>query len=408
MRGRLSPRLSGKREYSLPEIGRLSVGDRATKQKGNRTIEFPVGLDYFRLRTDDEKVRKAWLETYGEKPSNLRVSFFSDDLSKVCNQYLELRYGRVKFAWGDGETFHVWNPQTRESEIRVLPSADALDQTMRDIREEALSFAKTKREERLVGEWSQVLNLKVWLPDFPILGEFRLTTKGESSSIQNVINGFDLIQEQVGTVVQFPFDLSVKLHKADTMSRSQYPVIDLKPMISKESIQAISESKRDLLSEINHARGSLRVISDADVKMIAEGEDYMTAHIEPQGVEPGSPKKEIEEMAAEEVNWIDAEVKGKRNPEVDPSEMNRVAMLEPGEMTLSDGLKYLRLSNSINDLSQRYKAAPQLHREQSFFRGYWRVAIDLAKDNPEYLAWIDSNAKQYGISDQDWFLDLRS
>ena len=74
-----------------------------------------------------------------------------------------------------------------------------------------------------------MLTLRFIIPSVRgIVGVWQFSTKGKASSVKNIRNSFDGVQQLRGTVTQTVFDLSVafaKSNKPDTNSR--YPVVSL-------------------------------------------------------------------------------------------------------------------------------------------------------------------------------------
>jgi hypothetical protein len=71
---------------------------------------------------------------------------------------------------------------------------------------------------------------------------WQLQTGGDKTSINAIRNTFDEIKELAGTVVNIPFDLSVKKvtsNKPD--AKSVYPVVTLIPNISQENIEILRQ-----------------------------------------------------------------------------------------------------------------------------------------------------------------------
>lgn len=396
----------GQTNFRLPEIARLSVGEKKVNAKGK---EYPVSLDYFRLRTDDERIVKAWNDTYpGGKPSKLLVSFFSDDPARVCREELQLRVGRLKYAWGDGETFAWIDQKTKQQVVQVVRSEEEAEEILARLHQEAHDIARANGS--TVTGWEKLLTMYVWLPELPIMGEMRLTTKGVDTSIENIRQSFDTIMAAAGTVVRFPFDLTVEKFKSDNMSGRNYPVIDLKPRLSRESIASFRDMSGSLMQDIVEASGGVvRVLSDEiiqeSVRRLGAGSGAGIISTEsPSGHVP-SPEKELEEMAATEEAWIDASAKAKGTPEsphVTSAEWNEIATMDPAEMSLTQGRRYLQLSQSIGDLNQRYGRCPHLHNQMGFYQGYWQVAFRKIETDDEYDNLI-SEGQLRNISEQDWF-----
>ena len=106
--------------------------------------------------------------------------------------------------------------------------------------EQKIKAAKTLSGSKL--GWQHILLLRFMLVDMPhVLGWWQLETKGKASSIKNIVNSFDFVLTNAGTVIGVPFDLSVVLHSSDTQERRKYPVLSLTPNLGREALVKLSE-----------------------------------------------------------------------------------------------------------------------------------------------------------------------
>jgi hypothetical protein len=217
--GRIKRKEKPKNRSPLPIVGKIKVGKKT--EQG-----YPTSLDYFRATG---KYAEHFHKQYGKKPSNIQVIFVSDDLDSVCNERLELRDNKGDlFAYGDGETFHVWShkrEEYRQTTIEETPK----------VKEIAQKNAKSSKG------WEVVLTLRFIIPKITgVAGMWQLTTKGKESSVPQIIEAFDFVQEQAGTVVNIPFDLEVEKVKSQKPgTKSVFPVIRLIPNIGKENMEVV-------------------------------------------------------------------------------------------------------------------------------------------------------------------------
>ncbi len=74
-----------------------------------------------------------------------------------------------------------------------------------------------------------------------------LTTYGEATSINNIVSTFHKIKELTGSRIRgLPFNLSVKLHKSNTVGAvKRYPIIALDPLFDLEVIKKLYEAKQN-------------------------------------------------------------------------------------------------------------------------------------------------------------------
>lgn len=396
MSGRIKT-FGAKREFQLPEIGRLSIGE---KQKNERGQEYPAALDYFRLYNADEKVAEAFRETYGEKPAKILVSFFQSDPEKVCNQRFEMRVGRRKFAEGDGQLFYYHDAKTRKQVTAEAFSEEERDVVMAMIQEEA---EKAARAAGIKGrpEWVQRLTLRLWLPEVPFVGEFLFNTKGAASSIKNIVNAFDMVLGAAGTVQRVPFELSVKIHDSDSMATTRYPVVTLKPLLDGDSLRQVGELGEKLFDSMRDLRrGVLHLLNAEDIgegaKRLEAGKGSPIVQSAPSNQEPPEPSEEMQRLADSDEAWQDVTEATEENA----SAFNDVETMNPDEMTPADGIKYLKANKGFEDVRTRWSRLLNLQRDPAVFRCFWLCLIQRTPDKQTLDSIVRENPQLHGY---DWF-----
>jgi len=229
-------------QRSLPVIGKIKIGEKV--KKGDK--EYPTSLDYFKA---DGKYASMF-DALFTKPTRLPIVFFGENIDEICNERFECWDGSGKrLAYGDGETFSLFNPSSKEYDIKVG-------------KEEAI--AKTKGEKN---KWNTVLTIRFLIPEIKgVMGLWELTTKGAKSSVGNIVTTFDNVRAQAGRISGIPFDLLVEKHtsrKPDSTSR--YPVITLVPNLSQESMLRLHDfSQSGTFDRVG-------VLSDATVLQLTQG-----------------------------------------------------------------------------------------------------------------------------------------
>lgn len=193
---------------SLPEVGRLHIGMKS--EKG-----YPMSIDYFR---PTGKYAELFTKAHGAKPSTIQIIFPSDDAGAVCNERYEYRDNAgALVSWGDGETFYVWDgKQYAPFNAEQYP----------DIMARIVKRYPTKKGDE---GWEVTLTMQFIVPAVRgVVGVWRFQTKGAASSIKNIRNSFDGVQQLRGTVTGTVFDLSVQFAKSNKPgSNSRYPVVSL-------------------------------------------------------------------------------------------------------------------------------------------------------------------------------------
>lgn len=214
MSGRIK-RTSEEPKRTLPIIGKLKIGEKA------EGTGYPKSLDYFKA---DGKYADLFNKTFPTNQNKIQIVFVSDNVEEVCNERFECwdTKGR-KVAHGDGENFFLFNEKSKEYDIQVK-------------KEEALEKTKGSK-------WSAVLTLRFLIPEIRgVMGLWQLDTKGAKSSIGNLRDTFDSVMEKAGRVRGIPFDLLVKKHTSKKPgATSVYPVLDLVPNLSQESMLILSQ-----------------------------------------------------------------------------------------------------------------------------------------------------------------------
>ena len=160
-------------------------------------------------------------KAFDDKPKKIEICFPSDEASQVCNERYELREGPKLYAHGDGKVFQVWS--VKDEDYIEMSTADKPD----------LMAAMAKK---LNAEWSVVLTMRFLILKIrTVFGVWTLTTRGEASSIPEIVSTFDMVKENAGTLAGIPFDLSVDKHKSQKPgSKNLFPVLKLVPNIGPE------------------------------------------------------------------------------------------------------------------------------------------------------------------------------
>lgn len=220
MRGRISTG-NVQQGSTLPEIGRIKVGMKT--EKG-----FPTSLDYFRASGD---FANRFTNLFGEKPTELKVAFVSNDIEEVCNERYEAWDKGKRLGWGNGIEFTVWDA-TAGSYVKGLAADDARVKAIRK------HFART-------------LTLRFVLLEMKgILGYWTFQTKAKETTIPSIVKAFDMVLERSGSIVGFPFSLMVKKVQSYTPGMAKnYPIVQLVPNFTEETIEAVRayvESGADL------------------------------------------------------------------------------------------------------------------------------------------------------------------
>lgn len=210
----------------FPRIGSLKIGYKTDRG-------FPTSVDYF---IPSGKYADLFTKAYGEKPQTIQVIFPDDDPGLVCREEYEYRdnEGR-KIASGDGETFQIWTGDKYETFSTVdYPNL------MTGITKKHPNKAVEKGEDG----WRIILSLNFICPLVRgVVGLWQFVTSGTASTIPQIREIFDKMQEERGSVKGVVFDLNVQFHTSQAPgSKSRFPVVSLVPNESDENITRIREA----------------------------------------------------------------------------------------------------------------------------------------------------------------------
>lgn len=221
---------SGIQRVVLPRIGFVKVG---YKEKAANGKEFPKSVDYF---IPEGKYAGLFTKAYGEKPQTIHVVFPDDNPEKVCNEMYEYRDdgGRL-IAYGDGETFFVWDGKQYCRYItKDYPYLMA-----------GVARKWPNRSVMKGGDgWIVTLTMTFIVPLVRgVGGVWQFTTKGTASTIPNIRNTFDAMMEERGFVKGIIWDMNVHFAVSQKPGvNSRYPVVDIVPNESEDNLRRITDA----------------------------------------------------------------------------------------------------------------------------------------------------------------------
>lgn len=213
--GRISQRKINTAASTLPEIGKIKIGEKGKNAAG---VEYPKSLDYFRATG---QFAQSFQTIYGNTPRKLSVVFISDNLAEVCNERYECWIKGKRWGWGDGTNFTVWDSAKKE-------------------------YVETLAEDpkvKALKPWDLYLTLRFVLLEMKgIMGYWTFQTKAKKTTIPSVVQAFDFVRERAGTIIGFPFNLIVEKKTGYSPEDPKtYPVVSLVPNFSQESIEMVSQ-----------------------------------------------------------------------------------------------------------------------------------------------------------------------
>lgn len=212
--GRISQRKNSTAASTLPEIGKIKIGEKTKNAAG---VEYPKALDYFRPTGN---FAALFNQLYGTKPTKLSVCFISDNLEEVCNERYESWVKGKRWGWGDGNIFTVYD-ETSKTYVKNVPAADPRIKALK---------------------WDIILTLRFVLLEMKgVLGYWTFATKAKATTIPSVVKSFDFVTSRAGTIIGFPFNLIVEKKTGYNPGEARnYPVVTLVPNFSQESIDMVA------------------------------------------------------------------------------------------------------------------------------------------------------------------------
>ena len=231
MKGRININrpTTGIQRVVLPRVGFIKVG---YKEKAANGKEYPKSVDYF---IPTGKYAGLFTKAYGEKPQTIQIVFSDDAPEKVCNEMYEYRDDDRRIAYGDGETFFVWNgKQYCQYSTKDYPNL------MAGVAEKPPNRAVLNGGDG----WIVTLTVTFIIPLVRgVGGVWQFTTKGTASTIPNIRDTFDAILQEKGFVKGIIFDMNVQFAVSQKPGdRSRYPVVTIVPNESEENLFAIKEA----------------------------------------------------------------------------------------------------------------------------------------------------------------------
>lgn len=218
MTGRIQSRKSESAASTLPEIGKVKIGEKAMSQGGK---EYPKSLDYFKPTGN---FANDFTMKYGDKPTRLSVCFISDDLNEVCNERYESWVKGKRWGWGDGTLFTVWDTTAAEGKGAYITNLSAADARVKALK------------------WDIMLTLRFVLLELKgIMGYWKFETKAKATTIPSIVKAFDFVKDRAQTIIGFPFNLVIERKTGYSPGEAKnYPVVTLVPNFSQDAIEMVS------------------------------------------------------------------------------------------------------------------------------------------------------------------------
>jgi hypothetical protein len=245
-------RIKKNRVNKLGTIGKIKVGE--LSEKG-----YPTSLDHFRATSNQQRYVDIFNEIYGEA-NQIPICFCCDDDSFNTNHRFEIWNHQGKlYCYGDGEEFFV----SMKDGFKIVPN-EVINEKYGGSEAFMTKTQEYLSTDKRQAKWSEVLTLRFIIAKIPIFGVWELRTMAAKSSIDQILNSYDMIKEMNGgSVAQIPFFLNVKKVKsARVMEQARvYPVISLDPLLSNQAKENIF---------------NLKLMEQANTNLLIEGENKTT------------------------------------------------------------------------------------------------------------------------------------
>lgn len=226
MKGRIVRPEAQQSRLILPRVGQIKIGMKNANG-------YPQSVDYF---IPTGKYAGLFTQAYGEKPQTIQIVFAYDEPEKSCREEYQYRDDVGKLvAYGDGETFSVWNgKQYAQYSTKDYPNL--------------MAGVAEKHPNRAVlngGDgWIVTLTVTFIIPLVRgVGGVWQFTTKGTASTIPNIRDTFDAILAEKQFIKGIIFDMNVQFAVSQKPGdRSRYPVVTIVPNESEENLFAVKEA----------------------------------------------------------------------------------------------------------------------------------------------------------------------
>ncbi len=248
-------------------VGRFSIGIKVPTTGGK---ERPAAIDYFRIcganknSTISDSLKELVNECYGEKPKTLVIKFPSNDISKVINYCDSLELNGVQYAKGDGEKVIYFARKTKQvisKEFCEKATHKFTDENGKEIELKGTDAVLAKLAIRAKEDYGlnnlptvkESLSMQFCLvycnyneiggnfanPNFKLvpritsLEVFSFHTKGEESSIKQILNAVMNVVESGNELSKTVFLMSVSAAQS-SRTKAKFSCVSLSPIYTNE------------------------------------------------------------------------------------------------------------------------------------------------------------------------------
>lgn len=237
------------RPGNITMAGHLKIGQLVANDKGTK---YPQGLDYFIV----DNAQELFAKTYGEKPTEVDIIFFDDDLVKSCFERYDYYDGKMMIAYGNNEEVWVRDPNNNGWNRRLYSEAPVKGVSVND----DTIFAMRTGKEAIVKH--HVLTMRFLMYKVNAFGYWELTTKGSESSIPELLSVIDGVRETAKRLTFLPFKLKVEKVSTPYMDKGEkktrnYSRLLIEPQLNQAHFEYIAKHLADVYSPSTVGLGKL-------------------------------------------------------------------------------------------------------------------------------------------------------
>jgi hypothetical protein len=264
----------------LPRLGKIHLGVRHP-EKG-----YPMKSDYFVFPKDHSDF-KTLVETFGEKPKELRILIPVEDEEQWATQYYKAynqTYGLV--CKGDGETaMRMVDVNTGDLPDKDIPGTV----TLKEIPCPGKSCPDYEAK-----RCHEVMNLRFILPEVPGLGVWQIDT-GSINSILNINSCAKIIKRAFGRISLIPLKLTLEstpVNNPETGKKQTVYVLHLRTDVTMTQLaDAAREQAKAFLLEAPDLEAVYEMETERDIEELWGPKPEQPAQEEAKAEQPLKAKR---------------------------------------------------------------------------------------------------------------------
>lgn len=256
------------KSLSLPSIGEIKVGE--------KTNNSARSFDYFVASCKSKPHEQLFNRYYGDKPQTINILFPEEADKSIVHKYTLSKSNQSKheiYVKGDGHEFEVWVTKNGKGEYVKKHRPKDGPAFVYGVEDEWMEGIKVwvNTQYNVNLEWQEELTLYFYVVGVKVKGYFRFITHASKSTIPQILDELDDIQNRFGTITMFPYDMVVKKVKSNKPGVvNQFPVVSINANVSAEAQDKIQRFLGSGGSFDQIGKGM--IISESDILQIGEGD----------------------------------------------------------------------------------------------------------------------------------------